>query len=380
MHFLYAPVFHLTGGRRVKNDTHSTLLLQRAMLRANQLAIQGLGRTSPNPIVGAVILNDQGKEVASGFHIGGDHAEVIAINNAKSHGYDDFSSATLVVTLEPCNHHGKTPPCVEAIIKSGFRKVVFAVKDPNPIAQGGAQALKNAGIDVVGGVESEYISYSNRAWLKKVNTGKPWVVTKIAATIDGKIAAFDGTSKWITSAESRADVAHLRNRVDAIVTTTQTVLSDDAELTPRFEGKNPTGRMKNPVRVVLGQREIPSDCAINNDRAETRFIKSRIFSEVLAFASAEGWNEVLIEAGATLNSALISEGLIDEIVLYQAPSLLGKGKSFVEDLNISTLTDRIDFSYGETTRIGSDLRIQLLTRNSGYAEIFKVPQLQAGVR
>ena len=364
----------------MKNEPQSTLLLQRAMLRANKLAIQSLGRTAPNPIVGAVIVNDQGKEVASGFHVGGDHAEVIAINNAKSHGYDDFSSATLVVTLEPCSHYGKTPPCVDAIIKSGFRKVVFAVKDPNPIAQGGAQALKSAGIDVLGGVESEYISYSNRAWLKKVNTGRPWVVTKIAATIDGKIAAFDGTSKWITSAESRADVAHLRNRVDAIVTTTQTVLSDNAELTPRFDGKNPSGRMKNPVRVVLGQREIPSDFAINNDRAETRFIKSHLFSEVLAIANAEGWNEVLIEAGATLNSALISEGLIDEIVLYQAPSLLGKGKGFVEGLNIGTLTDRIDFSYGETTRIGSDLRIQLLARNSGYAEMFKVPQLEAGVR
>ena len=135
-------------------------------------------------------------------------------------------------TLEPCNHHGKTPPCVDAIIKSGFRKVVFAVKDPNPIAQGGAQALKNAGLDVVSGIESEYVSYSNRAWLKKVNTGRPWVITKIAATIDGKIAASDGTSKWITSPESRADVAHLRNRVDAIVTTTQTVLNDNAELTP----------------------------------------------------------------------------------------------------------------------------------------------------
>ena len=364
----------------MKNEPHSTLLLQRAMLRANKLAIQGLGLTAPNPIVGAVILNDQGKEVASGFHVGGDHAEVIAINNAKSHGYDDLSSATLVVTLEPCNHHGKTPPCVDAIIKSGFRKVVFAVKDPNPIAQGGAQALKNAGIEVVSGVESEYVSYSNRAWLKKVNAGKPWVVTKIAATIDGKIAAFDGTSKWITSAQSRADVARLRNRVDAIVTTTQTVLSDDTELTPRFEGKNPSGRMKNPVRVVLGQREIPSDCAINNDRAETRFIKSHSFSDVVALAGIEGWNEILIEAGSTLNSALISQGHIDEIVLYQAPSLLGKGKGLVEGLNISSLTDRINFSFGETTRIGSDLRIQLLIQDSPYAQIFEPSEFEVGVR
>ena len=132
--------------------------------------------------------------------------------------------------------------------------------------------------------------------------------------------------------------------------------------------------------MLFRSREIPSDFAINNDRAETRFIKSHLFSEVLAIANAEGWNEVLIEAGATLNSALISEGLLDEIVLYQAPSLLGKGKGLVEDLNVSTLTDRIDFSYGETARIGSDLRIQLLTRNSGYAEMFKAPQLEVGVR
>ena len=354
----------------MRNDSHPALLLQRAMLRANKLATRGLGLTTPNPIVGAVILDANGNEVASGFHRGGDHAEVIAINGALSQGFRDFANATLVVTLEPCNHHGKTPPCVEAIIKVGFGHVVFAVNDPNPIAEGGAKALTAAGISVISGVENDYVAYCNRAWLKKIKTGKPWVITKIATTLDGKVAAPDSTSQWITSAESRSDVAQIRNQVDAIVTTTATVLSDNPDLTPRFSGANPSEREVNPIRIVIGEREIPADAKIRNDRAETRFIHSRSFSNVMEMACAEGWNQVLVEAGSQFNSNLITSESVDEILLYQAPSLLGQGKAFYENPAVATLSDRLDFTFGEIKRVGNDLRIQLLSQASPYAGIF----------
>ena len=344
--------------------------MQRAMLRANKLSLRGLGRTSPNPIVGAVIVNDDGQDISSGFHVGGDHAEIVALKNAQSSGISDFSSLTLVVTLEPCNHHGKTPPCSDAIIKAGFARVIYAVADPNPIARGGADKVREAGIEVIDGIEKEYVAFSNRAWLKKVNTGSPWIITKIAASLDGKIAAADGSSQWITSGDARADVATLRNQSDAIITTTETVLHDDPDLTPRFPHQNPTARSVNPVRIVIGTREIQASATIKNDRAETRFIKSRSLNELLEMAQTEKWNQVMVEAGAKFNSALFEADLIDEVVLYQAPTLLGSGKDFAGELSISTLTDRKDFSFGEIRRIGRDLRTQLLRKNSTIAEMF----------
>jgi diaminohydroxyphosphoribosylaminopyrimidine deaminase/5-amino-6-(5-phosphoribosylamino)uracil reductase len=344
--------------------------MQRAMLRANKLALRGLGRTSPNPIVGAVIVDNEGKEIASGFHVGGDHAEIVALKNAESFGISDFTKLSMVVTLEPCNHHGKTPPCSDAIIKAGFARVIYAVADPNPIARGGAEKIRKAGIEVIDGIEKEYVAYSNRAWLKKATTGSPWIITKIAASLDGKIAAADGSSKWITSDDARADVAILRNQSDAIVTTTETVMQDNPDLTPRFQSENPTSRSVNPVRIVMGNSEIPANAIIKNDRAETRYIKSRSLNELLDMAKAEGWNQVMVESGARFNSALFEADFVDEVVLYQAPTLLGRGKDFAGDLSISTLMDRKDLSFGEIGRVGRDLRIQLLRNNSALAEIF----------
>lgn len=364
----------------MKINSHQELLLQRAMLRANKLSLQGSGQTAPNPIVGAVILDSDGAEIASGFHAGGDHAEIVAIRSAQKIGVQDFSHSTLVVTLEPCNHHGKTPPCSTAIIAAKFARVVFAIKDPNPIASGGAETLRKAGIEVIEGIEREYVSYCNRAWLKKVRTGLPWIVTKIAATLDGKIAAADGSSKWITSEDARTDVAHLRNESDAIVTTTETVLRDNPELTPRFAKANPTNRVNNPVRIVMGEREIPSDATINNNRAETRYINSRSLETLIDSLREEKWNQVMIEAGATFNSALLAANLVDEIVLYQAPTLLGKGRNFAEGLEITSLLQRHDMAYGEIRRVGKDLRIQLLSNEDTSAFLFASKQVSQGVR
>lgn len=349
--------------------------LEAAMRRANELSTQGLGLTAPNPIVGAIILDADGNEVASGFHAGGEHAEVVAITNARMSGRTDFSECTMVVTLEPCNHQGKTGPCSEAIINAGFKSVAFAVSDPNPIARGGAAKIQDAGIETLSHIAKDLVELTNRAWLKKINTGKPWIITKIAATLDGKIAAIDGTSKWITSEDSRNDVSLIRNQSDAILTTTETVLSDNPELTPRFAGGiNPSGRVRNPVRIVMGERVIPADYKIHNQAAETRLIQSRNFEALLELARNADWNQVMIEAGASFNSALIRAGLVDEVVLYQAPSLLGAGKSFVSNLGAATLEDRITYTYGDISRVGKDLKIQLLTKQ------FPAPQALMGVR
>lgn len=364
----------------MKPNNREMLQWQRAMLRANKLSLRGLGRTSPNPIVGAVILDISGEEVGSGFHAGVEHAEVVAINNARSRGFTDFSKATLVVTLEPCNHHGKTPPCSDAIIEAKFARVVFAVSDPNPVASGGTERLKAAGIEVVSEVERDYVAYSNRAWLKKVQTGLPWIITKIASTLDGKIAAADGTSQWITSEEARIDVAHLRSHSDAIVTTTETVLQDNPDLTPRFPREGNSSNDKNPVRIVMGKRAIPQDAQIRNNRAETRFVSSRSFEELFEMARSQGWNQLLIEAGARFNSALLNAGIVDEVILYQAPSLLGQGKSFAEELPIATLNEKIEMSFGEISRIGKDLRVQLLQSGNPGAALFQKESLQEGVR
>jgi len=354
--------------------------LTSAMRRANKLSLQGRGLTAPNPIVGAVILNETGTEVGSGFHAGGDHAEIVAIKNARLNGCEDFSHATLVVTLEPCNHHGKTPPCTDAIIEAGFARVVFSVADPNPVAGGGAQILKEAGIEVISDVEIDYVAFSNRAWLTKIKTGKPWIVTKIAATLDGNIAAADGTSQWITSDEARIDVAYLRSQSDAIVTTTETVLRDNPDLTPRLPHGELSRRDKNPIRIVMGERTIPRESTINNDRAETRVLATRSLNELSEEASKAGWNQVLIETGARFNSALLDAGIVDEVILYQAPSLLGQGKNFASELPISTLSERIDFTYGEIRRVGRDLRIQLLRSDNQYASLFKEETLKDEVR
>jgi len=256
--------------------------------------------------------------------------------------------------------------------------VVYAVSDPNSIAQGGAAKLRYAGIEVVEGIETEAVALTNRSWLKKIKIGSPWIITKIAATLDGKIAASDGTSQWITCEESRRDVAKLRNESDAIVTTTATVLADNPDLTPRFDsGINPSGRVKNPVRIVMGERSIPVDYKVNNKSAETRFIQSRDLSALLDMARSSGWNQLMIEAGAEFNSALIRAGLIDEILLYQAPSVLGLGKSFLSNLGITTLQERITFAYGDINRVGSDLRIQLLS-NPSLVNLLTVNRFQAG--
>ncbi len=325
--------------------------------RANELACLGLGKTGSNPIVGAVVVSPDGAIIGEGFHKSGPHAEVVALEQAGQ----SAKGATLFVTLEPCNHQGKTGPCTEAIIKAGIARVVYAVRDPNSLASGGARALEAAGIEVVLNSEVDEIAYSNRAWLHKIKSGRPYFIWKIATTLDGRTAAIDGSSKWITGPESRAEVSQLRAESSAILVGTATALADNPNLIPR---DIETTRKTNPVRIVMGLREIPSEFNLHNDAAETVFLKSHDFSELLKLCADRDFNLVFVESGSELGTALLKAGLIDELVIFQAASLLGSGLSFVGDLGTTNIKEKMDFVIRDVALFGNDLKITL-TKETG---------------
>ena len=314
------------------------------------LSLNNLGKTAPNPNVSAAIYSTDGNFIADGAHnllLSQDHAEIVAIKKAGS----ATRGATIVVSLEPCNHTGKTGPCVDAIIEAGISSVIFAVKDPNPIASNGAARLLAAGIDVKF-VESEELLDLQGAWLHKIETGRPYFIWKVAVTLDGRIAASDGTSQWITSQESRADVQVLRAQSDAILIGTGTARADTPTLRPRIEGA------KAPIRVVMGSREVPADFNLNDGGSETVYVKSRDVEDLVNVVKELPINQVLVEAGPTLGSALFAAGRIDEIVLYQAPVLLGSGKSWLEDIGISTIGDAQRLTLISSEQIGPDLKFR----------------------
>jgi len=328
---------------------NQVLSAEAAMARAIECARLGLGKTSPNPIVGAVITSATGEFISEGFHSGTEHAEVIAIAAAK----EIPAGSIIYVTLEPCNHQGKTPPCTQALIDAGITKVVYSVTDPNPIAAGGAEKLRNSGIEVVAGLLESEAAFVNRAWLTKIAKHRPRITWKIASTMDGKVAAADGSSKWITSELARADVAVLRSQTDAIVTSTATVKADNPLLTSKGLGKN-------PVRIVMGETEIASDSQILNSDAETVVIKSHNFQELILLSSQRGFNQILVESGPTFGTALLKADLVDEIVLFQAPTFFGSGTPSISDLGINSISQRLDFDIADVEVIGADLKITLV--------------------
>ena len=325
--------------------------------RANELACLGLGKTGSNPIVGAVVVDSTGQIIGEGFHKSGPHAEVVALEQAGQ----SAKGATLYVTLEPCNHHGKTGPCTEAIIKADIAKVIYAVRDPNSLASGGARALEAAGIEVVFNGDVSEITYSNRAWLHKIKNNRPYFIWKIATTLDGRTAAIDGSSKWITGEESRAEVSKLRSESSAILIGTATALADNPNLIPR---DIKTTRETNPVRIVMGLREIPSDFNLHNDAAETVFLRSHDFSELRKLCAERDFNQVFVESGSELGTALLKAGLIDELIIFQAASLLGSGLSFIGDLGATNIREKTDFLIRDFAQFGNDLKITL-TKETG---------------
>jgi diaminohydroxyphosphoribosylaminopyrimidine deaminase/5-amino-6-(5-phosphoribosylamino)uracil reductase len=317
------------------------------------LSLQGLGVSTPNPNVSAAIYGADGSLISDGFHnrkVSVDHAEVVALKKAGSAA----RGATMVISLEPCAHTGTTPPCVQAIIDAGIAKVIYAVTDPNPIAAGGAQILADAGI-VVELRESEQLNFVQRAWLHKERTGRPLMIWKVATTLDSKVAASDGTSQWITGPESREDVQELRAQSDAILIGTNTALVDNPHLIPR-------GHEARPVRVICGEQEVPATNKVFDNEARTIVVKSKSIPELIKVLSDEGFNQVLVEAGPTLGSALMASGKIDELIVYQAPKILGAGKEFVSHLGISTLNDHLKLELLGVQPFGSDIKSHYLVK------------------
>jgi diaminohydroxyphosphoribosylaminopyrimidine deaminase / 5-amino-6-(5-phosphoribosylamino)uracil reductase len=328
---------------------------------AMQLAVEQAdlvkGKTYPNPPVGAVILDRDGEVVAVGGtqRPGSAHAEVVALRRAGRLA----EGGTAVVTLEPCNHHGKTPPCVDALIEAGVATVVYAVADPNPTAAGGAARLAAAGVHVVSDVHGELVVTGPlREWLHKQRTGLPHVTWKYAASIDGRSAAADGSSQWITSEAARADVHRRRATADAIVVGTGTVLADDPTLTARLTDGNLADRQ--PLRVVVGKREIPSEAKVLNDDSRTMVIRTREPAEVLQALADR--TDVLLEGGPTLAGAFLRAGAIDRILAYIAPILLGGPIVAVDDVGVPSIARALRWRYDGIEPVGPDVVLSLVPR------------------
>ncbi|MCV7318496.1 bifunctional diaminohydroxyphosphoribosylaminopyrimidine deaminase/5-amino-6-(5-phosphoribosylamino)uracil reductase RibD [Mycolicibacterium confluentis] len=313
------------------------------------------GSTYPNPPVGAVILNANGDIVGAGGTqpVGGAHAEVMALRQAGAAA----RGGTAVVTLEPCNHHGRTPPCVEALLAAGVSRVVFAVSDPNQEAAGGAAALAEAGVEVLGGVlAGDVESGSLREWLHKQRTGRPHVTWKFAGSIDGRSAAADGSSQWITGPVARADVHRRRAASDAIVVGTGTVFADD----PRLTARTPEGELAEhqPLRVVVGMREISQDANVLNEDSRTMLIRTHDPHEVIRALTDR--TDVFIEGGAALASAFLRAGLVDRILAYVAPILLGGPNSVVDDVGVASITRASKWRYDVIEHVEPDLLLSLV--------------------
>lgn len=310
---------------------------QAAMRRALELAATPGVPLGPNPRVGCVLLDDEGRTVAEGHHRGAGtaHAEADALARAG----DLARGTTAVVTLEPCNHTGRTGPCAQALVEAGVRRVVFAQPDPNPEAAGGAATLVAAGIDVEHGLLAEEAERLNRFWTFGLTHGRPFVTWKFATTLDGRSAAADGTSRWVSSPAARQDTHRLRATCDVMLVGTNTIAVDDPLLTVRDDHDQP--REHQPLRAVMGERDLDPGRRVFNADTETVHLRTRDPEAALADLFDRGRRHVFLEGGPTLAAAFVRAGLVDEIVAYVAPMLLGAGRGAVADLGITTIADAL---------------------------------------
>jgi diaminohydroxyphosphoribosylaminopyrimidine deaminase/5-amino-6-(5-phosphoribosylamino)uracil reductase len=350
------------------------------MSRALKLAARGLYTTDPNPRVGCVIAK-AGEVVGEGHHqrAGGPHAEVVALAAAGERA----RGATAYVTLEPCSHHGRTPPCADALVAAGIARVVYALRDPNPRVNGGGEAtLSAAGIEVTSGVLEKSARALNVGFLSRMERGRPWVRLKLASSLDGRTALADGESRWITGETARADVQRLRARSSAILTGAGTVTQDDPRLNVRLPGAT-----RQPLRVVLDEAlEIPLEARILSPPGEVVVMTASpdavragrlaaAGARVETMARGEGGldlhavmarlaelevNELHVECGSKLAGGLLSAGLIDELVVYLAPTLLGVGaRPLMAFGPLANMDERPGFAIVDTRRIGPDLKLTL---------------------
>ena len=345
-----------------------------ALRRAIELAGQGAGTALPNPVVGCVLLAPGGWTVGEGFHErpGSPHAEINALNAAGRWA----QGATAVVTLEPCNHTGRTGPCSAALVAAGVRRVLVAVQDPWLTAAGGIGHLRSAGVEVVDLSDtmdpevSELVTAAedvNRIWLTATRLERPFVTWKAGMTIDGRVAAADGTSRWITSEQSRADVHALRSRVDTMMVGIGTVLADDPQLTVRDADGIVTG--PQPLRVVIDSTgRTPSTARVLDNAAETVLGTVEQFGSdgngrvdlaaVLSLLYQRGQRHILLEGGPRLAAAFLDAGLVDEVLVYLAPTLLGAGRVGLEGGSVHTLADAHRARLMDVTHIGPDVRLR----------------------
>lgn len=348
------------------------------------LAEKARGKTSPNPLVGALVVKD-GEIVGRGYHqkAGGPHAEVFALEEAggKAQG------ATLYVTLEPCSHYGRTPPCTEKIIASGVKKVVAAMVDPNPKVAGlGLQQLRKAGIEVEIGLCEDEAKRLNQVFLKYISTGKPFVILKTGMSLDGKIATRNGDSKWITSEESRAYVHQIRDQVDAIMVGIGTILKDDPQLTTRL----PAGPGNDPIRIIVdSSAQIPVSCKVLNQQSSAETIiatTTKASPEKISLLEAKGARilvveeknghvnmhklmdqlgkleitSLLVEGGSSINGAVIRDKLVDKVFFFIAPKIIGgeKAPSPIGGIGVETMKEVVRLKDYQMRPIGSDFLIE----------------------
>jgi diaminohydroxyphosphoribosylaminopyrimidine deaminase / 5-amino-6-(5-phosphoribosylamino)uracil reductase len=333
---------------------------QAAMRRALVLAASPGVPRGPNPRVGCVLLDAAGHTVAEGYHrgAGSPHAEVDALLRAGSAA----RGTTAVVTLEPCNHTGRTGPCAQALIEAGVRRVVLAQRDSNPVAVGGAETLRAAGLEVETGVLAEEARALNHVWTFAVEHGRPFVTWKVAATLDGRIAAADGGSRWVSSPAARLDSHRLRAICDTMLVGTNTVDVDDPHLTARDAEGRPLARQ--PLRAVMGERDLAPGRRVLDGAAESVHLRTRDPERALEQLYALDRQHVLLEGGPTLAAAFLRAGLVDEVVAYVAPMLLGAGRAAVGDLGITAITGALHLPVTDVTVLeplndGDDVNVRI---------------------
>jgi diaminohydroxyphosphoribosylaminopyrimidine deaminase / 5-amino-6-(5-phosphoribosylamino)uracil reductase len=321
------------------------------MRRALDLATRG-PVTGGNPQVGCVLVNAAGEIVAEGWHHGAgtSHAELDALSHVA-----DATGLTAVVTLEPCNHTGRTGPCSVALIAAGISRVVYSVSDPSQLADGGAEKLASAGVDVVSGVLAEEVREFMYPWLTSARNGTPFVTLKWASSLDGRAAAADGSSQWITGEAARNDVHERRSRSDAIVVGTGTVIADNPTLTARDAAGNLLD--DQPVPVVIGERSFSAEARLRAHPAGVIETGTRDLPRILADLFSRDLRQVFVEGGPTLASAFITAGLVDEYLIYLAPTLLGGENVAVTDIGVGTIADQRKLQIVSINRLGEDVLV-----------------------